>query len=435
MTERKISGLTATNIVVANMIGTGVFVSLGFQVISAHSDFSIMALWVIGGLLSLCGALCYAELAVALPRLGGEYNFLSRIYHPALGFMAGWISITIGFPAPIALSAMAFGNYSLGIAPAASPLLLSLLLVWGVTIILLVGLRTGENFQNVSTIVKIGLIIFLIGAGIFYQQKQPFHPVPQPSDLGTMLSGPFAVSLVFVMYSYSGWNGASYLTAEVRNPERNVPWALVIGTVIVMVLYVLLNWVFLISAPAAEMAGKPQVGLIAGQHLFGSIGGELTSALISLGLIANVSAMSWIGSRVTKSMADDFSRLAFFGRVNQHGTPYIAMILQALVVTVLILTGSFEAVLVYTQFALLLSSFLAVLGLIVLRFTQPELPRPYRVWAYPITPLIFLVVTLFMMLYTVQQRTVESLLGLLTALVGLGIYFVVRPSQGSLSAR
>jgi basic amino acid/polyamine antiporter, APA family len=434
MTERKISGLTATNIVVANMIGTGVFVSLGFQVISIHSDFAIMALWIIGGLLSLCGALCYAELAVALPRLGGEYNFLSRIYHPALGFMAGWISISIGFPAPIAISAMAFGTYFQGIAPGTSPLLLSLVLVWGITLILLVGLRTGENFQNVSTIIKIGLIICLIGAGIFFSQKLPFQPTPHPDDLATMLSRPFSVSLVFVMYSYSGWNGASYLTAEVRNPEKNVPWALFIGTIVVMVLYVLLNWVFLVSAPAAEIVGKPNVGLVAGQHIFGPFGGTLTSALISFGLIANVSAMSWIGSRVTKSMADDFSRLAFFGRVNQHGTPYIALILQALIVTALILTGSFDSVLVYTQFALLLSSFLAVLGLIVLRFSQPNLPRPYRVWAYPITPVIFLAVTLFMMFKTLEERTFESLLGLITAVVGLGIYFLVRPSQGSLSA-
>jgi APA family basic amino acid/polyamine antiporter len=434
MSERKISGLTATNIVVANMIGTGVFVSLGFQVISIHSDFAVMSLWVIGGLLSLCGALCYAELAVALPRLGGEYNFLSRIYHPALGFMAGWISVWVGFPAPIALSAMAFGTYFLGIVPNSSPLILSLVLVWTVTIILLVGLRTGERFQNIATIVKIALIVFLIGAGVFYQHKQPFDLAPHADDLGTMLSGPFAVSLVFVMYSYSGWNGASYLTAEVRNPEKNVPWALVTGTIIVTVLYVLLNWVFLISAPTSEIAGKPQVGLIAGQHILGQFGGALTSAFISLGLIASVSAMSWIGSRVTKSMADDFSKLAYFGRVNQHGTPYIAMIWQALVVTALILTGSFENVLVYTQFVLLLSSFLAVLGLIVLRFRQPNLPRPYRVWGYPITPLIFLVVTLFMMLYTIQQRIVESLLGLVTALVGLGFYYIVRPANGSLAA-
>src|SRR3984885_4693585 len=435
MSERKISGLTATNIVVANMIGTGVFVSLGFQVISIHSDFAIMALWIIGGLLSLCGALCYAELAVALPRLGGEYNFLSRIYHPALGFMAGWISVWIGFPAPIAISAMAFGTYFLGIAPSASPLLLSLTLVWVVTIIHLVGLRTGEKFQNIATVVKIALILCLIGAGIFYRDKLPFQIRPQPNELATMLSGPFSISLVYVMYAYSGWNGAAYITAEVRNPEKNVPWALLIGTIMVTVLYVVLNWVFLISAPVDEIVGKPNVGMIAGQHIFGAFGGVVTSALISLGLIASVSAMSWIGSRVTKSMADDFSRLAFFGRVNQHGTPHIAMIWQALVVTALILTGRFEAVLVYTQFFLLLSSFLAVLGLMVLRIRQPKLPRPYRVWGYPITPLIFLVVTLFMMLYTVQQRTLESLLGLATALVGLGIYYLVRLGQGSLPAR
>jgi basic amino acid/polyamine antiporter, APA family len=435
MTERKISGLTATNIVIANMIGTGVFVSLGFQVISAHSDFSIMALWIIGGLLSLCGALCYAELAVALPWLGGEYNFLSRIYHPALGFMAGWISVIIGFPAPIALSAMAFGTYTQAIVPSASPLILSLVLIWGVTLILLVGIRTGERFQNSSTILKIGLIICLIGAGIFFQHKQPLQLIPQANDLAIMLSGPFSVSLVFVMYSYSGWNGASYLTAEVRNPERNVPWALFIGTIVVMILYVLLNWVFMVSAPVAEIEGKPIVALISGQHIFGQMGGALISGLISFGLIANVSGMSWVGSRVTKSMADDFSRLALLGRVNQHGTPYTAMILQALVVTAFILTNSFDAVLVYTQFVLLLSSFLAVLGLIVLRFSKPNLPRPYRVWGYPITPLIFLIVTLFMMLYTIQQRRLESLLGLATALVGLGIYFIVRPRQGSLSAR
>ena len=429
MSDTKISGITATNIVVANMIGTGVFVSLGFQVISIHSDFAIMALWIIGGVLSLCGALCYAELAVALPRLGGEYNFLSRIYHPAVGFMAGWISISVGFPAPIAIAAMAFGKYFLGIAPSASPLLLSLALVWIVTLIHLMGLRAGENFQNITTVLKIALILGLIVAGIFFPYKQPFQLAPQSNDLATMLSGPFAVSLVYVMYSYSGWNAASYITSEVRDPQRNVPLALLAGTIIVTILYVLLNWVFLISAPVAEMAGQLQVGLIAGQHLFGRIGGALTSALISLGLIASVSAMSWVGSRVTKSMADDFRRLRFFGRVNQHGTPHIAMLLQALIITALILTGGFEAVLVYTQFSLLLSSFLAVLGLIVLRVRQPDLPRPYRVWAYPITPLIFLVITLGMMIYTVQERTVESVLGLATALAGLVIYYFVRPSQ------
>lgn len=458
MTERKISGLTTTNIVVANMIGTGVFVSLHFQVLSIHSDFALIFLWILGGFLSLCGALCYAELAVALPRLGGEYNFLSRIYHPAVGFMAGWISSTVGFPAPIALAAIAFAQYLQGFFPFASPVLfsftildlrgwfpalppaqltvdllglISLAIVWLVTVIHLAGIRTGERFQNVSTIVKIGLILCLILAGIFFFPKQPFNPLPVAGDLQTIISYPYAISMFFVMYSFSGWNGASYITSEVRNPEKNVPWALLIGTLTVTVIYTLLNWVFLIAAPREELANQLQVAATAGGHIFGTIGGRLASGFISFGLIASVSAMSWIGSRVTKAMADDFAKLRFLGRLNAAGTPHMAVLLQALIVSVLILTGSFEAVLVYTQFTLLLSSFVAVLGLIVLRIRQPQLPRPYRVWGYPLTPLIFLIVTLWMMIYSVHEKPVEALLGLATALAGLVIYFFIQPATRS----
>jgi basic amino acid/polyamine antiporter, APA family len=449
MSERKISGFTATNIVVANMIGTGVFVSVHFQVMSIHSDFALIFLWILGGLLSLCGALCYAELAVAMPRLGGEYNFLSQIYHPAAGFMAGWISSTVGFPAPIALTAIAFAQYLQTLLAFPSPALLSftvlglhfsldllgvisLAVVWVVTIIHLAGIRNGERFQNASTIVKIALILCLIVAGIFFSEKQPFNPLPVSSDLGTIFSYPYAISMFFVMYSFSGWNGASYITSEVRNPEKNVPWALLIGTVGVTVIYALLNWVFLISASRDELAGQIQVAATAGEHILGSIGGRLASGLISFGLIASVSAMSWIGSRVTKAIADDFGKIRFLGRVNAAGTPDIAMLVQALIVSALILTGSFEAVLVYTQFTLLLSSFLAVLGLIVLRVKQPQMPRPYRVWGYPLTPLIFLVVTLWMMVYSLHEKPVDSLLGLATALAGLVIFFFIRPTSRSL---
>jgi APA family basic amino acid/polyamine antiporter len=448
MSERKISGLTATNIVVANMIGTGVFVSLHFQVMSIHSDFALIFLWILGGFLSLCGALCYAELAVALPRLGGEYNFLSRIYHPAAGFMAGWISSTIGFPAPIALAAIAFAQYLQGLLAFPSPVLfaftilglhisldllgvISLAVVWVVTIIHLAGIRTGERFQNASTLVKVALILCLIVAGIFFSPKQPFDLMPAPNDLGTILSYPFAISMFFVMYSFSGWNAASYITSEVRDPEKNVPWALLVGTLTVTVVYALLNWVFLIAASQEELAGQMQVAATAGQHIFGTVGGRLASGLISFGLIASVSAMSWIGSRVTKAMADDFGRLRFLGRVNAAGTPDVAVLLQALIVSALILTGSFEAVLVYTQFTLLLSSFCAVLGLIVLRVRQPQLPRPYRVWGYPLTPLIFLIVTLWMMVYSVHEKPVEAILGLATAVAGLVIYFFIRPASRS----
>jgi APA family basic amino acid/polyamine antiporter len=426
MTEKKISGLTATAIVVANMIGTGVFTSLGFQVIDIHTDFSLLALWLIGGLAALCGALSYAELAAALPRLGGEYNFLSRIYHPAVGFMAGWVSATVGFSAPVALAAIAFGSYFQALAPGANPVALSLILVWVVTLILLFGFRTGSVFQDTATVLKIALILVLIVAGLTIGPKQPFSLAPTDADWPTVFSAPFAVSLVYVMYSYSGWNAATYITSEVRNAEKNVPLALVVGTVIVTLLYILLNAVFLLSAPKQELAGQLQVGVISGAHIFGPLGAGFTSALVSFGLIASVSAMSWIGSRVTKAMADDYPRLRVFGRVNRHEIPYVALIYQSIIVTFLILTGSFETVLLYVQFSLLACSFLAVLGLIVLRFREPGLRRPYRVWLYPLTPILYLALTLWMMWFELVQKPFESVLGLITVLLGLVVYYLVR---------
>jgi APA family basic amino acid/polyamine antiporter len=432
MTEKKISGFTATNIVVANMIGTGVFTSLGFQIASIHSDVALIALWIFGGVAALCGALCYAELAAAIPRSGGEYRFLSRIYHPAVGFMAGWVSATVGFAAPIALAAMAFGHYLIALVPIGSPLLLSLAIVWVITIIHLTGIHTGAAFQNISTIVKLVLILAFIVAGFLVSEKQPLQLVPSGSDLTSIISGPFWVSMFYVMYSYSGWNAASYITGEVRNPSKNVPWALFIGTVFVAVLYVLLNFVFLLTTPKAALAGQLQVGEIAGEAIFGSIGGKVASASISLGLIASISAMAWIGSRITKAMADDLKNLRFFGRTNRQNTPYVALLLQAFIISALILTSTFEAILVYIQFSLLLCSFLTVLGLIVLRFREPRLTRPYRVWFYPITPVVFLAMTLYMMYRVLLEKPTESILGLLTVLAGLIVYFFSRNTDSPL---
>jgi APA family basic amino acid/polyamine antiporter len=426
MTEKKISRLTATNIVVANMIGVGVFTSLGFQVIGIHSNFALMALWLIGGLISLCGALSYAELAAALPKSGGEYNFLSRIYHPMLGFMAGWLSATVGFAAPVALAAMAFGTYFQGFVPILSPLVLSLLVVWLTTGVLLTGIRSGEVFQNLTTILKLVMIFVFIIAGLLLPNKQPFPLNVGPSDLSEMLSWPFALSMFFVMYSYSGWNAASYITAEVQDAPRNVPWALLFGTTFVTILYVLLNFVFLISTPAAKLAGQLNVALIAGQSIFGPVGGKIASAVISLGLIASVSAMIWIGSRITKAMADDFKNLRFFGRVNRFGVPHVALILQLVIITGLILSATFETILLYVQFGLLLCSFLVVLGLFVLRIREPNLERPYRVWGYPITPAIFLVMSAYLLIYSAYRNPWESGCGVLTLLAGILVYYLCR---------
>jgi len=423
MSLKKISVITATNLVIANMIGTGVFTSLGFQVASISSDFALIALWVVGGVAALCGALCYAELATALPKSGGEYHYLSRIFHPSLGFLAGWISAIVGFPAPIALAALAFGKYIQPFLPGVTPVAISLVVVWVITAIHLFGLRVEERFQNWSTFLKVALIIGFIVAGFFVANPQHLDLTPGTSALATLFSKPFAVSLVYVMYSYSGWNAASYITEEVENPARNLPRALLVGTIIVTLFYVVLNFVFLFATPKEVLAGQVEVGLLAGRSIFGPLGGNLVSALIAIGLIATISAMAWLGPRITKRMAEDLPKLRVFGRSSSNGTPYVAVLFQLFVVTILVLSGTFDAVLVYTQFSLLLCSFLTVLGLVVLRIREPGLARPYKVWLFPLTPLIFLIITLHMMVSVIGDKPKESLLGLLTAVAGLIIFF------------
>src|ERR1700730_14727359 len=199
MSQKKISVVTATNLVVANMVGTGVFTSLGFQVAGINSDFALIALWVIGGIAAVCGALSYAELATALPRSGGEYHYLSRIYHPSVGFLSGWISVVVGFPAPIALAGIAFGGYFKIFTPGISPILTSLLIIWIVTAVHLFGVRVEEMFQNGSTFLKIGLVLLLIVAGLLMANPQPHNLFPGPGTLPILLSRPFAVDLVYVM--------------------------------------------------------------------------------------------------------------------------------------------------------------------------------------------------------------------------------------------
>jgi APA family basic amino acid/polyamine antiporter len=421
--RRNIGFFTASSIVIANIIGTGIFTSLGFQLADIQSGFPLLMLWIIGGIAALCGALCYGELSAALPRSGGEYHFLSQIYHPALGFMAGFVSATVGFAAPIALAAMAFGKYFFGVFGVGSPVLLSFVVVWVVTLFHLRNLQIGSAFQNLWTIVKLLLVGALIAAGFLIEPKQEITFLPQSGDTAWIFSGAFAIALVYVMYSYSGWNASSYIIGEVKKPERNVPRSLLAGTLIVIVAYVLLNAVFLATTPQEEMRGQLDVGLIAGKHIFGTNGGRVAGAVICLGLVSAISSMTWIGSRVSMSMGEDHWLLRLLGRKNLHGIPTNAVVLQLLIVNVLLLTRSFESVVQYTQFSLLLCSLFTVLGVMVLRATRPEIARPYRVWAYPLPPIIFAVITLWMMFYLLRWKTIESLAGLATALIGLLLYF------------
>ncbi len=408
------------------MIGTGVFTSLGFQVRDIPSGFSLLMLWVVGGVVAMCGALSYSELAAAFPRSGGEYNFLSRTFHPAVGFLAGWISATVGFAAPVALAAMAFGQYFAGVVPGAPALALGLGVTVLVSLVHLSGTHRGSVLQNITTFMKLGLIAVLIVAGFVWGWGHPQNIsfLPSAADAGYITGAPFAIGLVFVLYAYSGWNAATYIAGEIDEPHRNLPRSIIASLLIVSGLYVLLNAVFLYTTPIQELKGQMEVGLIAGRHIFGDMGGRLIGALICAGLVSSISAMMWVGPRVTMVMGEDIPLFKFFSEKAKNGVPVKALLFQLLVAVTLLLTQTFEAVLDVIQFALTFSSFLTVLGVIVLRYRQPDLPRPYKAWGYPLTPVIFLAVTGFILTYLVREHPEHCFKSCCIMLVGLIIYAI-----------
>lgn len=415
---------TATSIAIANMIGTGVFTSLGFQLVDIRSGFALLALWVVGGIFALCGALTYGELAAALPRSGGELHFLGRIFHPAVGFLAGWISFVVGFALPIALAAMAFGSYFQGVLPGADPLLVSCLVVALVTAAHLRDLKLGSWFQNIFTVFKLLLIVVFIIAAWALADRQPLSFAPDAQALSELITGPFAISLLYVMFAYSGWNASVYIIDEVDDPRTTVPRSLVIATLLVTLLYTGLNWAFLVTAPADEMVGQLDIGHVAAGHLFGAAGGVWMSGLLCLALVSTLSAMVWAGPRVTQVIGQDYAFFRTLAHTNRNGIPVAAILLQSAFVIVLLVTSTFQSLLIYTQFTLALSSALTVLGVFVLRRKSPDLERPYRTWGYPVTPAIFLLISIFTVGFTLVSHPWKSIAGLLTVLLGLPIYWL-----------
>lgn len=410
--------------VVANMVGIGVFTSAGFQVEAVPSGFGVLLLWLIGGVMALCGSLCYAELAAALPRSGGEYHFLSRIFHPFPGFLSGWVSATVGFSAPIALAAMAFADYMAGAMPGLprAPLAAGLVLV--AAVVHSFNLGFAGAVQRVSTWLKVLLIGGMCVALLVFGASQPVQFLPSAGDASLVFSAPFAVSLVFVMYSYSGWNSATYIAGEVREPGRSLPLALIGGTLAVTALYVLINAAFLASAPMAAMAGKVEVALVAAREAFGETGARFVAALIGLGLISTVSAMTWAGPRVTLAMGEDHRALRWLATRNRAGLPVVALWVQTVLALVMLLSASFKSVLLYVEFVLSVPLMMTIFGVIWLRWREPGLPRPFRVPWYPLPPLLFLGMAIWFDVALLERQTEESLMGVGTLLLGAVVYWL-----------
>ncbi len=418
------------------MIGTGVFTSLGFQLVTIQSGFVLIMLWVVGGITAVCGALSYAELGAALPRSGGEYNFLSRIYHPAVGFMGGWVSATIGFAAPVALAAMTFAAYATSALGEAVPGWGQQALAVGLILILTVihsGRRQASGgLQLFFTLLKVVVIIgFCLGAVGIAGEPQPVQFLPVEGDLTLLTGSAFAVSLIYVSYAYTGWNAATYLSGELDEPQRDLPRILAFGTLVVMLLYVALNVVFLAVAPISDMVGKIEIGYIAAEAAFGPDAARVTGLVLAALLISTVSAMTIAGPRVLQVIGEDFDAVRVLAKTNADGIPFVAICVQSSLATVFILTSTFESVLVFAGFTLALNSFLTVLGLYILRLRQPNLPRPFRVTAYPVTPMIYLGITGWTLVFVLIERPVEALFGLGLITIGGLVYLASRMTKGS----
>lgn len=425
MSKKVIGFYTAISVVIANMIGTGVFTSLGFQIPGTDSVFALLLLWLIGGVVALCGALSYGELAAAMPRSGGEYHYLSRIFHPAVGFLAGWVSATVGFAAPVAAAAMALGSYSSTVLPSLDPIIFATAVIAALTVVHSTSLKTGSGLQNVFTFIKIALILVIIGCGVFMAHPQPIDVLPGKDAASHVFAPAFAVSLYWVSYAYSGWNASAYIAGEIQNPQRNLPRSLFRGTLFVTVLYVLLNFVFLYAAPQAELAGVKEVGAVAAKYIFGITGGQIVSGIIAVLLISTISSMILAGPRVTMAMGEDNSALRFFAKKSRGGIPFVAVITQTIISLGFLYTAAFDEVVMYISFTLNLFTFLTVLGLFVLRIKRPDLPRPYKTWGYPITPAIFLLVTGWILGYALYLNPLKSLLMAVCTLgPGLLLYFI-----------
>ena len=342
--SKKYSLNTATAVVIANMIGTGVFGSLGYQLLDLHDFSAIIILWILGGAIALCGAFAYSELGAALPRSGGEYNFLTEIFHPSVGFLSGWVSAIIGFSAPIALAASLLGGYFGNVIGGYDPRWIGATVIVGITIIQSMDYRIGGGFQSFATIIKIVLILLFVICGFMFAHPQPISFVPSHATVTTMFSGAFAAALVYVNFAYSGWNASSYIAGEIKQPSRNIPLSIISGTAIVTLLYVLLNFIFLYVAPGKEMAGVQEVAFIPAKYIFGENGGKVISLIISLLLISTISSMIIAGPRVLQRMGEDFSIFQIISHKNKHGIPAVAIWFQSIIALVILFTSSFRTI-------------------------------------------------------------------------------------------
>jgi APA family basic amino acid/polyamine antiporter len=440
--QRKLGLFPATNIVVANMIGAGIFTTSGLLLAGLNNPLLMLALWVIGGIIALCGALSYGELGAAMPGAGGEYLFLSKLYHPVFGFLSGWVSFMVGFSAPIAASAMGFSEYfcralpaipgwfeSAGIMdPAATKTFLSVTVILIFTFLHYRGIKSGALVQNILTVLKVALIVFLLLAG-FLSGKGEISNFNSGGGVSSGFAGwkTIGLSLMWIMFAYSGWNASTYLGAEIKNPSKTLPRSLIYGTAIVIFLYLSINILYVYGIKPEEMKGVISVGGLAMGNLFGPSADTLFSLLIAFALFSSLSAFIIIGPRVYYSMAKDGLFFKSVARIHpKFQVPSNSIILQCMIAVILALSGTFEQVLTYMGFALGIFPILTVLSVIKLR---KENPTALRMAGYPYTQIIYVTTGVLILVLSFLERPAESSIALMVVAAGIPAYFIFKKTS------
>ncbi len=428
--ERRLGLFPLTNIVIANMIGAGIFTTSGLLMTELKRPLLMLSLWAVGGLIALCGALSYGELGAAMPRAGGEYAFLSRLFNPLSGFLSGWVSFFAGFSAPIAASAIGFSEYLIRAFPGlAGPgrKSYSILVILVFTFVHSRGIELGAKVQNFLTLIKIGLILGLIVFGFSAGEGNPGHlsggEVFEFDFSGWKTIG---LSLMWIMFAYSGWNASAYLGSEVRNPRRNLPRSLILGTGIVLILYLGLNLLYVYAVPAGEMAGVISIGGLAAGNLFGKSFENVLSLLISFALFSSLSAFLILGPRVYYAMACDRCFFPFASDVHpRFKVPSKSIFLQGLIASLMVLFGTFDQILTYMGFSLGIFPLVSVIGVFKVRRLSLG---PYKLPGFPVVPLFYILAGAAILVLGFFERPVESGIALLMVAVGIPAYAVFRKS-------
>jgi APA family basic amino acid/polyamine antiporter len=426
---RQLKLFPATNIVVADMIGAGIFTTSGLLLLELGSPLLMIALWLGGGFLALCGALCYGALGAAMPRAGGEYAYLSEQFHPLLGFLTGWVSFFVGFSAPLAASSLGFSEYlasafpALGLAGNAAlwKKVIAVAVIVSLASVHLRGMAIGARVQNYLTVGKVLLIVLFVVAGFtlgsgdvtnFYSTTSPGAPPANWRVIG--------LALMWIMFAYSGWNAAGYIGSEIREPRRNLPLSLILGTGVVMLLYLSLNALFVYAVSPDEMQGVIAVGGMAASNLFGATAERLVSLLVAFALLSAISALIIIGPRVYYAMAKDgyfFRQVADVHPV--HQVPWKAIVLQCLIAGIMVLSGTFDQILTYMGFCLGIFPILAVLGVFKLSSDSGGVAKYVL---YRGAALIFAAVSCAILVLAYFERPVESSIALITVAAGVPFY-------------